>query len=314
MPSHILPTGTLLSGYRIDKPIGGGGFSIVYLARDLQNQQQVVVKEYLPTSLAKRLAGGRVVPLSDDTAATYRLGIRRFFDEASALAQVHHRNIVRVTNVFRANNTVYIVMQYEHGKDLRWYVKRHSGRLSEKFIRTVFPPLLHGLQELHDRQLLHLDIKPANILLRAGGNPLLLDFGAAQRTEERNPGPGTLTAGFAPIEQHNREELGPWTDMYAIGASMWACMSGKAPPPAPQRVAKDKYKPAARTYSHWYSRELLEAIDWCLEIDRHERPQNVQQLLDILTRPTDHESSSGLFDTAFSYFARLWLKRPWNRT
>src|SRR5712692_4334857 len=162
-----LPSGYLIKGYRIEKTIGGGGFSFVYRATNLDAKELVAIKEFLPTSQAQRLDNGRVEPISEDTAATYRQGIKRFFDEASALAKVNHPNIVHVTNFFRANNTAYMVMPYEEGKDLRWYIKRHSRGLSEKFIRTVFPLLLHGLRELHNNQLLHLDIKPANILLRA---------------------------------------------------------------------------------------------------------------------------------------------------
>ncbi len=219
---------------------------------------------------------------------------------------------MHVTNFFRANNTVYMVMRYEEGKDLRWYIKRHSRGLSEKFIRTVFPLLLQGLQELHKNQLLHLDVKPANILLRAGGNPLLLDFGASQGAlVGSNPiGPNTLTVGFAPIEQHNKGLMGPWTDMYALGASMWACMSGKAPPAATERVIKDKYKSAVRTYGYRYSKQLLEAVDWCMQVDQVHRPQSAQALLDFLNQPRDIEQSA----SHPGYFAWLGaLRLPWGK-
>lgn len=311
---HALARGCLLNGYRIEKSLGGGGFSLVYLATDTNSNELVAIKEYLPGTLAHRLPGGRVEPLSDDVTVTFRQGIKRFFDEASALARLRHPNIVYVTDVFRANNTVYLVMRYEQGKDLRWYIKRHGGRLSEKFIRTVFPALLLGLKELHDHDLLHLDIKPANIFLRSGASPLLLDFGAAQAHAGGKAESHTLTAGFAPIEQHNRGEMGPWTDMYAIGASMLACMSGKAPPVATERLVKDKYRPAARTYGRWYSRQLLEAIDWCLQLDPAKRPQSAQELADFLNASAPADPEPHVFDTAFGYFTRLWLKRPWSRT
>jgi serine/threonine protein kinase len=306
-----LPSGYLIKGYRIEKTIGGGGFSFVYRATNLEANELVAIKEFLPTSQAQRLDNGRVEPISEETAATYRQGIKRFFDEASALAKVNHPNIVHVTNFFRANNTVYMVMRYEEGKDLRWYIKRHSRGLSEKFIRTVFPLLLHGLRELHNNQLLHLDIKPANILLRAGANPLLLDFGASQGAlVGSNPvGPNTLTVGFAPIEQHNKGLMGPWTDMYALGGSIWACMSGKAPPPATERATKDKFKSALRTYGYRYSQQLLEAVDWCMQVNQLDRPQSAQALLDFLNQPLEVEpppSNPG-------YLARLGLRLPWSK-
>ena len=281
---NTLGKGYTLNGYRIEKAIGGGGFSLVYLATLLAEDRRVAIKEYLPSAQARRVEDSRVEPLSEGLAGAYRQGIKRFFDEASALAKVNHPNIVRVENFFRANNTVYMVMRYERGKDLRWYIKHKSGKLSERFIRTVFPQLLLGMRELHSNRLLHLDIKPANIFLRPGGKPLLLDFGAARASVagSKPSGPQTLTVGYAPIEQHMGGHLGPWTDMYAIGASMWACINGRAPPASTQRALKDTYKPAARSFARLYSPQLLEAIDWCLEMNQLERPQNAQELLDVL--------------------------------
>lgn len=282
-----LPNGFLLHGYRIERTLGGGGFSIVYLATHVENGLQVAIKEYLPIDQARRLEDASVESISGESSNTFRKGIKRFFDEAAALAKVSHPNIVHVTDFFRANNTVYLVMEYERGKDLRSYIKRHSGRLSEKFIRKVFPQLLLGLWELHKNKLLHLDIKPANIYLRPGGRPLLLDFGAARMLaidEDKPQGPHTLTMGFAPIEQHRHGEVGPWSDIYAVGATMWSCMSGRAPPAATDRTVLDTLKPAVRTFGRHYSRPLLEAVDWCLKMDPAARPQSVQELLDFMNQ------------------------------
>lgn len=304
---NALPPGYILRQYRIVRTLGGGGFSIVYLAEDAQRQQSVVIKEYLPSNQAKRGEDESVESLSAETDASFRQGIKRFFDEAAALARINHPSIVRVLDFFRDNNTVYLVMNYEEGKDLGSYIKQRRGGLSERFLRTVFPQLLLGLRELHAGNLLHLDIKPPNIFLRPGGKPLLLDFGAAQPAyrENRVLGAHTLTLGYAPLEQHKRGHLGPWTDLYALGASMWACISGKSPPPAPERAERDKYKSAVRAYSGRYSRQLLEAIDWCLKMDQTERPQTVQQLLDFLSQPAAPEA-----DGENGVLSRF-LKLPW---
>jgi len=281
---NTLPKGYELNQYRIERPMGGGGFSLVYLALDEKTGEHVAIKEYLPSTQAYRGDDAQVEPLSDETASAFRQGIKRFFDEAAILAKINHPNIVRVVNFFRANNTVYMVMRYEHGKDLRWYLKRKQGRLPENVLRAIFPPLLLGLKEVHTSQLLHLDIKPANIFLRPGGNPLLLDFGAARIAQlgNRPTGPFTLTLGFAPIEQHLGGHIGPWTDIYAIGASMWSCLSGRPPPPATERRVKDTYKPATRQYARHYSAQLLETIDWCMQFHQLDRPQSVQALLDFM--------------------------------
>lgn len=284
---HALPKGHMLHTYRIEKSIGGGGFSLVYLAIDSERSRKVVIKEFLPLDKARRLDDASVEYLSHESQNNDpgAAGIKRFFNEAAALAKVNHPNIVKVRDVFRANNTVYMVMDYHKGHDLRWYIKRYSGRLSEKFIVTVFPYLLEGLRELHENGLLHLDIKPANIHIRPGGKPLLLDFGAVREImTQRTRGPHTLTMGYAPVEQHKNGHIGPWTDMYAIGASMWACMSGTAPPKSLDREKKDNLKPAVKTFARNYSRQLLEAVDWCLQMESTQRPQNVNELLDFMNK------------------------------
>jgi len=287
---NALPKGYTLKHYRIEKILGGGGFSVVYLAHDTASDRRCIIKEYLPSDQAIRLKDYSVHCQSEEKASSFKLGFKRFFDEAAALAKVHHPNIVRVQNFFRANNTVYMVMDYERGRDLRYYIKRHGGGLSEKFIRTIFTELLKGLQELHKHNLLHLDIKPANIYLRPGGKPLLLDFGAAREAaiNHKPSEPHTLTRGFAPLEQHRHKSVGPWTDLYAIGASMYACMSGKAPPATPERADRDTLKPVTRTFfGRPYSAQLLEAVDWCLQLNAKDRPHTVHELLEFLTTEND---------------------------
>jgi serine/threonine protein kinase len=287
---NALPKGTQVQHYVIERTIGGGGFSIVYLAKDLETDEVVAIKEYLPEKQALRTKDHAVQCISEDNIAHFKQGFKRFFDEAAALAKLSHPNIVHVTNFFRANNTVYMVMDYEKGKDLRFYIKRHGGSLSEKFIRTVFSELLNGLSELHKNNLLHLDIKPANIFLRLGGSPFLLDFGAVREAVigDKPAGPHTLTRGFAPIEQHEHKRVGPWTDIYAFGASMYACMCGKAPPAATDRIIKDTYRPATLGYfGRPYSAQLLEAVDWCLQLNQNDRPQSVEELVDFLNEDSE---------------------------
>ena len=279
--SDALPPGYLLHQYRISKTLGGGGFSIVYLARDIRTKQLVVIKEYIPGEQATRRDGETVESLSVDTATTFNTGLKRFLDEANSLSKINHPNIVRVIDFFRENNTVYMVMNYEQGKDLRWYIKRHDGRMTEKFIRTVFPQLLVGLRELHNHRLLHLDIKPANVYLRNDGSPVLIDFGAARQvlSSEDSKLPPTYTPGFAPPEMHlNRGLLGPWSDIYSVGATMYACFAGAAPQSADARLEKDLLVPASRAFAKKYAPDLLRIVDWCLELVHLRRPQSVLAL------------------------------------
>jgi serine/threonine protein kinase len=272
-----LPEGTQLENYRVLRVLASGGFSFVYLAHD-ENEVPVVIKEYLPSSLVLRTNGALNPNVPEENAATFRYGMKCFFEEGRALARLSHPNVVRVLNFFRANDTVYLVMRYERGRTLQRHIQKRSGVLEEDWLRKTFAELLNGLREVHSNKLLHLDIKPGNIYVRNDGTPVLIDFGAARQTlsEEGNKLPPTYTPGFASPEQHGRrEDLGPWSDVYSVGATLYACLSGAPPVPAPQRLEKDTLVPARRQWSGKFSAELLDTIDWCMRLDHLERPQSV---------------------------------------
>ncbi len=286
-----LPDGYQLGTYRIASVLSSGGFSIVYLAYD-ENDQPVAIKEYLPSQLALRKEGDALPSISEENLATFRYGMKCFFEEGRSLARLSHPNVVRVLNFFRANETVYLVMRYERGRTLQEHIQARRGALKEPFIRHVFTQLLNGLREVHSNKLLHLDIKPANIYIRNDNSPVLIDFGAARQTlaaegMRLNP---MYTPGFAPPEQYkNRELLGPWSDCYAVGASLFACLAGAAPQAADHRVEKDRYVSATKLRRGKYSRQILETIDWCLELDHMKRPQSVFALQKVLMGEKDPE-------------------------
>ncbi len=284
--NQALSEGTQLLNYRIAKQLSGGGFSIVYLAYD-ETGTPVAIKEYLPSGLALRDGGEIVQATSVDNLNTFRYGMKCFFEEGRALAKIAHPNVVRVTNFFRANETVYMVMQYERGRTMQEHIQQHKGTIRESFIRRVFAQLLNGLREVHTHKILHLDIKPANIYLRLDGSPVLLDFGAARQTlsSEKNKLSPMYTPGFAAPEQYkNRERLGPWSDIYSVGASMFACMAGFAPQAADARMEDDKMTSAVKLWPGEYSEALLQLIDQCLQLDYMQRPQSVFALQRELVR------------------------------
>jgi len=282
--NHYLKSGTLVDQYIIERPLASGGFSCVYLARQLDDQLQVVIKEYLPKRLAYRSDSNHVLARSDETRKHYKLGRQFFLEEAKVLAKLRHPNIVEVLNFFTENSTVYIVMTYDYGKNLGYYLKDKKGKLSENFMFTVFPRLLDGLKTIHEHGFLHLDIKPENIIIRPGGNPLLLDFGAVHPYPQTSTQPQIgkiLTNGFSPIEQYPRKgEPGPWSDLYAIGATMRSCIEGVPPPPSPARAKKDTMPPSAKIFKRKYPQPLLEAIDWALAVQPVDRPQTAAEFLE----------------------------------
>jgi serine/threonine protein kinase len=288
-----LADGYQLQNYRIRKVLSCGGFSIVYLAHD-ENDVPVAIKEYLPASLALRNQGDALPAIAAENLATFRYGMKCFFEEGRSLAGLSHTNVVRVLNFFRANETVYLVMRYEHGRTLQEHIEHHRGSIKEDFIRRVFTLLLNGLREVHTNKLLHLDIKPANIYIRNDGSPVLIDFGAARQTlsEEAMRLSPMYTHGFASPEHYRqRELLGPWSDIYSVGASMFSCLAAAAPPAAIQRLDNDTYIPARKSWGGKYSGQLLDTIDWCLRLDHLERPQSVFALQKVLMRERDAADS-----------------------
>ena len=285
-----LPEGTRLQKYRIVRMLAAGGFSFVYLAHD-ENKKTVAIKEYLPATLALRANGSAQPKVPAQDLAKFRFGMKCFFEEAGALAHLSHPNVMRVLDFFRENDTVYLVMRYERGKSLQEYIKTRAAPVEEIWLRNTFAQLLDGLREVHTRKLLHLDIKPANVYLREDGTPLLLDFGGARQvlSAEGLKLPPAYTPGFAAPEIYRRENLGPWSDIYSVGATMYACLAAAAPQPADQRMKQDLVVPAGRAWTGKYPAELLEIVDGCLRLDYLQRPQSVLALQKtLLGEPPEH--------------------------
>lgn len=275
-----LPDGLDIAGYRIVKKIASGGFSIVYLAYD-GDGNAVAIKEYLPSALALRQPGELVPVVAKQNLPVFRIGLKCFFEEGRALARIVHPNVVRVLNFFRANDTVYMVMAYESGQSLQEHIARAAAKGSrpgERFVRQVFHGVCNGLREVHANKLLHLDLKPANIYLRTDGSPLLLDFGAARQTLHSDAPmlAPMYTPGFAAPDLYARgTSLGPWTDIYSLGASMLACMTGSTPQPVDARRTEDKMPAHLARLNGRYSPELAQLVESCLALDPLARPQSV---------------------------------------
>ena len=308
-----LPDGLEIAGYRIVKKIASGGFSIVYLAYD-EDGNAVAIKEYLPSSLALRQAGELIPAISAENLPTFRIGLKCFFEEGRALARIAHPNVVSVVNFFRANETVYMVMLYESGRSLQDHILRRRDKgerplVSEKFIRKMFSQVLHGLREVHANKLLHLDLKPANIYLRVDGTPILLDFGAARRTLTTDlpklyP---MYTPGFAPPELYGKNgNLGPWTDIYSIGASIFACMVGAPPQAADQRKKNDRMEGHFRKLEGIYSPELMQVVRSCLQIDPLARPQSVFGVQKALMQPAPTNNAGDTMEKISRKFRDLF--------
>jgi eukaryotic-like serine/threonine-protein kinase len=284
-----LPPQTMVGGYRIVRQVSEGGFSLVYLALDSQNQQ-VAIKEYLPAALATRVAGQLAPQVLPDKLSLYRLGLKSFFEEGRSLAQISHPAVVSVLNFFRQNETVYLVMNYLEGATLQDYIMAgrqiKAGRaFSESTIRSVFDEILQGLRIVHQNKMLHLDIKPANLFITDDDAAVLIDFGATREVLNKD-GSYTqpmYTPGFAAPEMYRRESnLGPWTDIYAIGACIYSMMLGYPPMEVVKRRDKDPVPDMLVRKSDIYSDKLIEVVEWCMSLDPLARPQSVFELQSAL--------------------------------
>ena len=286
-----LPPDTAIGGYRVVRRLSSGGFGVVYLALDAEGQQ-IAIKEYLPSSLATRAPGELLPKVQSEKLSLYRLGLKSFFEEGRTLAQISHASVVSVLNFFRENETVYMVMNYLEGATLQDFIitSRDLGRqkvFRESTIRSLFDEILRGLRIVHQHKMLHLDIKPANIFITDDNKAVLIDFGAAREVlnKEGNFIRPMYTPGFAAPEMYRRDaSMGPWTDIYAIGACIYACMQGYPPNEAPQRLEKDRLSLALSRLRGVYSDNLIEVVEWCMALDPLSRPQSVFALQKELSR------------------------------
>lgn len=307
-----LPAGYVLNGYRIEKPLSSGGFSIVYLARD-ESDTPFAIKEYLPSSLPLRTEGVDVIINDEANLSVFRHGLRCFFEEGRALAMIQHPNVVRVENFFRANETCYMVMQYVRGRTLQFHIQRNRHEFTETFIRRIFINLMNGLREVHANKLLHLDIKPANIFISMEGRPVLLDFGAARITlsEEAMKLKPMYTAGFAAPEHYRFQpgELGPWSDIYSVGATIYTCIAGTPPQAGDQREEKDKVIPLRTLARLSYSDDLYDIVDSCLKIDWLKRPQTAFDLQKrLMEEPPEEKKGGSFFETINKPLSKLFSR------
>ena len=286
-PLALTPRTILNQQYLIGRVLGApGGFGVTYLAWDISLATPVAIKEYMPRALVARDPNrSTVLPHSQGDEELFRYGLEQFLDEARLLAQFDHLNIVRVRSFFEANATGYLVMDYYRGMNLAEYVKQ-SGKLLAKPALWVMMPILDGLREVHERGVLHRDIKPQNIYIIAERRrSILLDFGAARAAMQgRSQGlTAVLTEGFAPYEQYDRHgQQGPWTDIYACGATLYHMLTGQVPPSAFERKIREQLIPLEHLIPD-LPPSVCNGVMQALAVEPQQRPQDVRTFQSLLT-------------------------------
>ena len=286
--THLaLTQGDLIQWYRVEKILGRGGFGVTYLATDTNLDHRVAIKEYLPAPLVSRQPDKTLTANTNDAKALYSEGLQRFLREAKTLVKFRHPNIVRVMAVFEENNTAYLVMEYEEGEQFNEYVKSIGG-ISESRLKSLVLSVIDGLDQVHQRGFIHRDIKPVNLIIRKDGSPVLLDFGSTRPLENDLKVQHTsfVSVGYTPLEQYQEGAglmVGPWTDIYSLGATLYYAISGVTPVSPISRLAalvkksKDPLRPAMQIGSGKYGDSFLQAIDWALGFRIEDRPQSLSQ-------------------------------------
>src|SRR6478672_8038264 len=301
MDSRIaLPVDTVVDGgYRIERVVGSGGFGITYVAEDIKLGTTVALKEYYPFDFGDRDRTMSVRPKSDRHQKTFEWGRANFLQEARTLARFEHPSIVRVTRVFEANSTAYMVMRFEQGQSFEAWLTSLGRPPTQEELDRIATPLLEALQMMHAKNFLHRDIAPDNIIVRADGSPVLLDFGAARRAvaEMSRSLTGIVKAGYSPHEQYSSDGRlqGPWSDIYALGGTLYRAVTGHEPEEATLRVDEDHMPPASQVArKSGYRSGFLSAIDMCLKVRHSERPRSVAQLRPLILGRRSHPKQGGL--------------------
>jgi serine/threonine protein kinase len=250
--AHHLAPGTLLENkYLLGRVLGQGGFGITYIAWDRKLDMKLAIKEYFPQGMAARTPGRPEVDNSSgELKEQLTFGLQRFLNEAKTLARfAESPNIVTVRDYFEANGTAYLVMSYVEGVTLEQYLRTKGGRLSFNRCLEIIMPILDALKEVHKAGIMHRDISPDNIFINQDGRVILIDFGAArQEMREKSKSLSViLKAGYAPEEQYrSRGKQGPWTDIYAVAATMYRVLTGQIPLEAIDRLDEDDLAPPSQ--------------------------------------------------------------------
>lgn len=287
----MLKVGTILRGiYRIDSYLSSGGFGNTYIATNIEFDERVAIKEFFMKGVTQRDDNQTTVSVSNsENTNSFLEQKEKFKKEARRIRQLKNEHIIAVHDLFEENSTAYYVMDYVEGENLAQRLKRTGKPLTELEVRYILPQILNALRSVHDAGIWHLDLKPANIMVNKFGNVKLIDFGASKQLNTQKGGATTSTAisytnGYAPREQmeQNYDKFGPWTDIYALGATLYNLLTNKRPP-LPTDIdddeSEDKHK--ALPFPDSVSVDTKSLVLMMLNTNRLLRPQSINDIISV---------------------------------
>ncbi len=284
----LQPNTTLKGGkYRIERALGQGGFGNTYVGYNMEFEETVAIKEFFMKGVTERDETTCVVCVSNaDNVQQFEEQREKFKKEALRIRKLDNQHIVKVHDQFEENGTAYYVMDFVEGENLAQRMKRTGKPMGERKVREIIPQLLDALKAVHDAGMWHLDLKPANIMLDKNGTIKLIDFGASKQMNAQKGGATTSTAisytnGYAPREQmeQNYDKFGPWTDIYALGATLYNLLTNKRPPmpsDIDDDVSEDKHN--ALPFPSTTSTEMKQLVVQMMQTNRLQRPQSVDDI------------------------------------
>jgi serine/threonine protein kinase len=277
-----LSVGTSLAGrYSVGRVLGQGGFGITYLGADKLLGRSVAIKELVPEGSIRN--NTQLVPPSS-LRTTWREMCQRFLEEARTLARFDNPSIVKVFDVLEENGTIYLVMERLEGCTLGDEIER-QGALNPKTVESIALKLCEALDIVHRAGLLHRDLKPENVFLTIDGRAVLIDFGSARGFQDNKTAQYTrlVTPGYAPLEQYaETSNLGPYTDVYALGATLYHMLTGKRPPSVTDRVLGTQLEWSTMIFSG--ASPIRDTVEKAMQIKIAARPINVDEMVNLLTR------------------------------
>ena len=281
----MLKIGTLLRGiYRIDSYLSSGGFGNTYVATNIEFDERVAIKEFFMKGVTQREDNQTTVSVSNsENTNSFLEQKEKFKKEARRIRQLKNEHIVAVHDLFEENGTAYYVMDYVDGENLAERLKRTGKPMTEQEVREILPQVFDALNSVHDAGIWHLDLKPANIMVDKAGTVKLIDFGASKQLNVQKGGATTSTAisytnGYAPREQmeQNYDKFGPWTDIYALGATLYNLLTNRRPSlptDIDDDASEDKHNVLPLPQN--IRGEMKSLILWMMQTDRNQRPQNI---------------------------------------
>lgn len=299
---HLQPNTTLQGGkYRIERVLGQGGFGNTYVGYNTEFEETVAIKEFFMKGVTERDETTSVVSVSNaDNVQQFEEQREKFKKEARRLRKLKNEHIVKVHDLFEENGTAYYVMDYIDGESLAEKLKRTGAQLTETEVNDILPQILSALKEVHQNEIWHLDLKPGNIMVDKQGYAYLIDFGASKQIRA-NGSMTTSTAlcytpGYAPNEQVGQmyDRFGPWTDIYALGATVYNLLTNKKPPMA---IDIEEDEEDAFDFPSTVSSKMQKLVMRMMQPKRKARPQNVEEILSKLSSNEEKQEKSQLNHT-----------------